>query len=348
MYRIALVYLLSLMPTLGFAAKWYKGNTHVHTVLCGHADSTPEVVAQWYHDRGYNFLVLSEHNKFIDPSTVKLSGEIRDDFLLVPGEEITGGKNNGSIHFTAMNTSRLVPWDFRDKNRSVVMQKYVDETEKAGGTNILNHPIYSRTVQVHEIAPVKRLYMFELYNAHPGVHNFGTAHLPSTEQLWDALLEKGMTIYGVSSDDAHKLQKWGEEENNPGRGWVMVNSEELSSDAITRAMMRGDFYSSSGVILDQLVRSTNSIELKVNEDETACELASEFLFGRPVKKGEPGTTIEFIGPEGEIVKTVQGTTAKCKAKGAYLRAKVTHRVKKEDGSLREYYAWTQPVFTDGR
>ena len=105
-----------------------------------------------------------------------------------------------------MNTSRLVPWDFRDKNRSVVMQKYVDETEKAGGTNILNHPIYSRTVQVHEIAPVKRLYMFELYNAHPGVRNFGTAHLPSTEQLWDALLEKGMTIYGVSSDDAHKLK----------------------------------------------------------------------------------------------------------------------------------------------
>ena len=51
-----------------------------------------------------------------------------------------------------MNTSRLVPWDFRDKNRSVVMQNYVDETEKAGGTNILNHP-FSRTVQVHEISP---------------------------------------------------------------------------------------------------------------------------------------------------------------------------------------------------
>jgi hypothetical protein len=63
MYRIALVYLLSLMPTLGFAAKWYKGNTHVHTVLCGHADSTPEVVAQWYHDRGYNHLPLNYRAK---------------------------------------------------------------------------------------------------------------------------------------------------------------------------------------------------------------------------------------------------------------------------------------------
>ena len=190
--------------------------------------------------------------------------------------------------------------------------------------------------------------MFELYNAHPTAKNFKGAHHPSTEQLWDALLDKGMTMWGVSCDDAHKLKKWGEKENNPGRGWVMVNSEELTSDAITKAMLRGDFYSTSGVMLVELVRGTNSIELSVNEDETACELASEFLFGRPVKKGEPGTTIEFIGLEGEVVKTVQGLSAKCEAKGAYLRAKVTHRVKKEDGSLREYYAWTQPVFTDGR
>ena len=49
-----------------------------------------------------------------------------------------------------------------------------------------------------------------------------------------------------------------------------------------------------------------------------------------------------------MIKTVQGLSAKCEAKVTYLRAKVTHRVEKKDGSLREYYAWTQPVFTDGR
>ena len=128
----------------------------------------------------------------------------------------------------------------------------------------------------------------------------------------------------------------------------MVQSDELTSDAITNAMLRGDFYSSSGVMLDKLVRGPSTIEISVNEEETACELASEFLFGRPVKKGEPGTFIEFIGPGGEVVKTVEGVSASCEAKGAYLRAKVIHRVKIEDGKLLEYYAWTQPVFTDGR
>jgi hypothetical protein len=157
-----------------------------------------------------------------------------------------------------------------------------------------------------------------------------------------------MTIYGVSSDDAHKLQKWGEKENNPGRGWVMVRSKELTSSALTAAMLKGDFYSSSGVMLDKLNSGEDHIELSVNEEETACELASEFLFGRPVSKGNPGTIIEFIGPGGEVQKTVNGISASCEAQGTYLRAKITHRVKIKDGSLREYYAWTQPIFTDGR
>ena len=128
-------FFLSVFLTISSWGKtWHKGNTHVHTKLCGHADSTPEVVAQWYHDHGYNFLILSEHNKYIDPTTVKLAGEIRDDFLLIPGEEVTG-----PVHSTAMNVSRLVPWEFKDKNRSKIVQWQVDETRKAGGITILNY-----------------------------------------------------------------------------------------------------------------------------------------------------------------------------------------------------------------
>ena len=266
-----LLKLLIFLPCFSWGDQWYKGNTHVHTTLCGHADTKPDAVAQWYHDRGYNFLILSEHNKFIDPSTVKLKGQPREDFLLVPGEEVTA-----AVHTTAMNASRLVPWQFNDNNRSKVLQSR-DETRKAGGVTILNHPNFRRRLHDHEIYPVKNLYMFELYNSHPGVHSFGNAHYPNLEQLWDALLEKGMILYGVSSDDAHKLQKWGEKENNPGRGWVMVRSKELTSDALTSAMLKGDFYSSSGVMLSKLVRGKSSIELEVDVQTTAKELESEFL-----------------------------------------------------------------------
>jgi len=340
---LRLGYLLILvLPALAFADQWFKGNTHCHTKLCGHADSMPEVVAQWYHDRGYNFLILSEHNKFIDPKTVKLKGEIRKDFLLVPGEEVTG-----PTHSTAMNVTRLVPWEYKNKDRTKVMQWQVDETKKAGGVTILNHP-NAPILRPAEILPVKDLYMFELYNAHPATKNFGDAHRPSMEELWDALLEKGKIIYGVAADDSHKFAKWDEKHDNPGRGWVMVRSKELTPSALTKAMTLGNFYSTSGVMLSKLIRGKTSIELEVDQKVTAKELESKYLFGRPVKKGEPGTFVEFIGPQGEVVQSSSGSKASCKLKGAYLRGKVIHRVKKKDGSLREYYAWTQPVFGDGR
>ena len=41
--------------------RWYKGNLHTHTTMSD-GDSTPEVVAQWYKEHGYQFLILSDHN----------------------------------------------------------------------------------------------------------------------------------------------------------------------------------------------------------------------------------------------------------------------------------------------
>jgi hypothetical protein len=43
------------------AERWYKGNTHTHT-LWSDGNGAPELVADWYASRDYNFLVLSDHN----------------------------------------------------------------------------------------------------------------------------------------------------------------------------------------------------------------------------------------------------------------------------------------------
>ena len=42
-------------------ARWWKGNTHTHT-LWSDGDGAPEYAAHWYAVRGYDFLVLSDHN----------------------------------------------------------------------------------------------------------------------------------------------------------------------------------------------------------------------------------------------------------------------------------------------
>ncbi len=62
--------------------RWLKGNTHTHT-LESDGDSPPEVVARWYKSHGYNFLVISDHNVWVDPA--KLSHLVDSTFLLIPG-----------------------------------------------------------------------------------------------------------------------------------------------------------------------------------------------------------------------------------------------------------------------
>lgn len=41
--------------------RWWKGNTHTHT-LWSDGDSPPEIVVDWYREHGYDFLVLTDHN----------------------------------------------------------------------------------------------------------------------------------------------------------------------------------------------------------------------------------------------------------------------------------------------
>ncbi len=329
----------------GSAEKWYKGNTHAHTVICGHADTGPAEVVHWYHDRGYHFLILSEHNHFINPDTVTLPDNPRADFILIPGEEVTGAQD---IHTTAMNIGAYVAPGPQGPDKTTVIQAHVDSTRAQEGIPILNHPNFVSGAHATDILPVQRLHLFELYNGHPLVYNWGehtTYHHVSTEAKWDSLLSGGMHIYGVSSDDAHIFQVFSADQSNPGRGWVMVRSDTLTPAAITDAMARGDFYASSGVILGEVKQSGDRYMLTIDTAATNRELDSPFLIGRRADETKTGYFIQFFGDQGRLLHEVEGLEATYtpQAGDAYVRAKITRRRRK--GSLiLEHYAWTQPVF----
>jgi hypothetical protein len=343
-FAIVVFSVLISVSVIAGESRWYKGNTHAHTTLCGHADSTPEAVTAWYHEHGYNFLCLSEHNQFIDPAIVPMPKDKRADFILVPGQEVTG-----KTHMTALNVMQLVKFDFKSAKISEVIQNHTDGTLEAKGTPILNHPNFQWAVKPSDIMEVKRLHMFELFNGHPTVNNAGDEARPSTEKVWDYVLSNGLVMYGVSSDDVHTLKKWGPKISNAGRGWVMVRSAELTPDAIAKAMQNGDFYSSSGVMLKDVSITKSSYSVEVDEAATAKELDSPILYPNRTEKGEVGCRIEWIGADGKVLNTVNGTKASFPIEPAnpYVRCKVT--VCRKDGdSFIEACAWTQPVFTDGR
>ncbi|HEX5831286.1 MAG TPA: hypothetical protein VFY16_09920, partial [Gemmatimonadaceae bacterium] len=41
--------------------RWWKGNLHTHS-LWSDGDGFPDMVADWYRERGYHFLSLTDHN----------------------------------------------------------------------------------------------------------------------------------------------------------------------------------------------------------------------------------------------------------------------------------------------
>ncbi|MFW6129458.1 MAG: hypothetical protein ACOC6P_04355, partial [Candidatus Aminicenantaceae bacterium] len=51
--------LLIALPSFSQEYKWYKGNTHCHT-LNSDGDFYPRQVIRWYRDHEYNFLVISD------------------------------------------------------------------------------------------------------------------------------------------------------------------------------------------------------------------------------------------------------------------------------------------------
>lgn len=332
---------------------WYKGNTHSHTVLCGHADSHPDMVATWYLDRNYNFLILSEHNQFINPDSVNLPENRREDFILIPGVEVSDAEQ---IHTTAMNVNRVIPTQRPVPVSSItnnpfsnykmyLMQKHVDSIRSAGGIPILNHPNWESGVSAANIQQVERLHMIELYNGHPEVNNWGNKNHASMEQKWDSLLTAGRKIFGVSSDDAHFFQDWGVDVSNPGRGWVMVQSEKLTPDAITNAMAAGDFYSSSGVILSNVNISKKGYEISVDTTSTYRETESPFIIGYKSDDLADGYWIEFVGDNGKVLQRIDGITGSfdIPSNVSYVRAKITFS-KNRGSSSEQFFAWTQPVF----
>jgi hypothetical protein len=48
-------------PAPGQESRWLKGNTHTHS-LWSDGNDFPEMIALWYREHGYDFLVLSDHN----------------------------------------------------------------------------------------------------------------------------------------------------------------------------------------------------------------------------------------------------------------------------------------------
>jgi hypothetical protein len=235
-------------PPQSAGGRWYKGNTHTHT-LNSDGDSTPADVATWYREHGYRFLVLSDHNVLTNVDGLNAVHGASEQFLLIKGEELSDRFGDKPIHVNGLDLSAPVDPQHGTSVADVV-QRSIDAIRQANGVPHINHPNFGWAITADELKALRNDKLFEIYNGHPQVNNAGGGGVPGMEEVWDRILSSGKLIYGLADDDAHVFKQPGNPNvAGPGRGWVFVHADRLAARPIVEALERGDFYASTGVEL---------------------------------------------------------------------------------------------------
>jgi hypothetical protein len=354
-------------------ADWYKSHGYQFLVLSDHnimldgekwrkvgtgkAEAPPEHVAELQKKYGESAVELREKGgakemKLKTLSQLRKQFEEPDRFILVPGEEISdkvlekvdGRSIEKPIHHISMNHEGLIPPPGGSSVRDVLDRTIaaVEAEAKKSGRPILlhlNHPNFGWGVTADDIARAQGERFFEVYNGHRGVRNYGDKDHLSCEQIWDYVLAlrlgrlNGLPLFALAVDDAHNHHKT-QAVSNPGRGWIMVRCATLGAEALIEALGRGDYYATSGVLLEEIQAGKDSLAVRI-ATEPGVEYTTKFI----------GTKLG--GASGVVLQETKGPSASYRFSGdeLYVRATVVSSKPHPNGYEKTDVetAWVQPV-----
>lgn len=291
-------------------------------------------------------------------------------FLLVPAEEITHSFAKRPIHMNGINLrDPIKPIDGKDAVETVRvnLRQVSEQRTKTSRVMIafLNHPNFGWGVRAEEMLLAEELKFFEVFNGHPGVRNYGDREHASCERVWDITLALRLgkhnlpIVYGLATDDSHGYHEYGLGKVNPGRGWVMVKAPFLTADSLVKGLDAGDFYATTGVVLNEVTRDGNELKIAIRAEpgvtyrtEFVATLKGTDLTATPKtftdKNGKEVPVTSDYSPEiGKVVATAEGARATYALTGKelYVRAKVTSSKPHPNPYAKDdvEVAWTQPV-----
>jgi hypothetical protein len=311
---------------------WYRGNTHSHTTTSDGKLPVAELT-QDYQDRGYDFLVITDHNVVADVGQSRTT-----ELLVIPGSEIavccdgTFGMEVCSLGIDEVRRSYVHP------------QQVIDDVLEQGGIPVISHPhmsgVYSgKMMELDGIAGI------EVYNAYcqgSGRRGFAQTH-------WDDLLSVGRRVWGLASDDRHSGDRPGEPDKRDFdrfKAWVVVRAADCTRPAILDAMKKGLFYSTTGPQIKDIAIVDGEIHVATSPVRSITFATIPWLGSRQVAAAgewlEAATVpLERVAtPEraGGLVAGLQehGSISKPMPAGQYFRVEIW------DGG--DGYAWSNPIF----
>ncbi len=291
-----------------------------------------------------------------------------DRFIMIDSEEITE-----QAHVVHVNATNLLDYIAPQTGENVEetirlnIDAVIDQRERTGRHMLphLNHPNFRSAVTAEDMIPVENLRLFEVYNGHRGVANFGTeGGVKDLDRVWDIILSMRLgvqgldPIYAVAVDDAHHYEESVSESARPGRGWVKVRSKFLTPEHIVRNLESGNFYSTNGLTMANIASDGQTYDVEV-KPEYGVEYTIRFIGTREGFDTSSEPYVDENGEErsdrtrlysseiGEVLQETNGHKAAYEFRGdeLYVRAKVISTKPKEnyfrEGEMKK--AWMQPV-----
>lgn len=293
--------------------------------------------------------------------------EEADKFILMQAEEISAEFEKAPIHLNALNLDEVIQPIKAESYAEVMranLRAIADQEKRLGKPMIvhLNHPNFRWALTPEIIAEVVEERFFEIYNGHPAINWEGDETRPSHEQIWDIVNTlriakmKAPPLYGVGTDDSHHYHG---EESSPGRGFIMVKAEKLEANALVDAMKKGDFYASSGVILEDVQIRDGALMIRI-KPETGVTYTTRILgtlkgydattktvSTPPDSKDPHATRLVYSSDVGKTLAEIHGTEIIWKPNGneLYFRASISSSKDHPNPSYpdQKEMAWTQPM-----
>lgn len=276
------------MRAVGRGAAWYRGDCHVHSVLSGGAELTPEELALRARAAGLDFIATTEHKSAAEPGAW---GHLAaDDLLVVLGEEVT--TKTGHWLALGLNPGQVIDWDYGV--RDGLIDERLDQVHRVGGLCVAAHP----HVPYPSGAFMYSFQGFDLVEVWNGLWTSG--------QPWQADNEAALAEWGRSLAAGIHTGSWRPAMGNSdthlegqiGIPHTAVFAEELSTEAILAGIRSGRSWIAESAAVE--VSFTADAEGRIAGVGERLATHGEQVEVRAAIQGVPAATVSFHTDRGKV------------------------------------------------
>lgn len=301
----------------------YKANLHCHSTLSD-GSLTPAELKDAYKSAGYSVLAITDHERPYDHSSMT-----EDDFLMLTGYEAyirpseTGSydqfkpevhinlfakdpHNVGFVNYSESYCKYVKDPAVREAFIKVgadpetpreytadYINSFVQAAKDNGYLAAYNHAVWSLEYE-EMILNYQGFFSMEMCNYSSWITN----RMEYNAALYDKFLRQGKHLFVHSADDNHNKAPFDSPCCDSFGGFTMILAEELTYDAVIKALQNGDFYSSMGPTINELTFDGSHVHIETS----SAQQISMFIGGKKVyfeagTPDSPVTSADFDIPE---------------------------------------------------